>query len=115
MEKIVLNVGLRTNTDKKPIDAKKAILDIIDVFKLENELSFKVVESSYNGQKENCLVVGIYEDIRIKDLEKKLKKICSELLQDCISYYDMQTGYGELVWNGKVEPYLSFNKDYMKF
>lgn len=115
MEKIVLNIGLRTNTDKRPIDAKKAILDIIDVFKLENELSFKLVTSSYNGEKEDCIVIGLHENIKLRVLEMQLKHLCKVLKQDCISYYDMQTGYGELVWNGNVKPYLSFNKDYMKF
>lgn len=115
MEKIVLNIGLRTNTDKTEISEFIAINSVIRNFGTKNEISFKVVESSYDGQKENCLVVGIYENISIKELEKKLKKICNGLLQDCISYYDMQTGYGELVWNSKVEPYLYFNKDYMKF
>ena len=115
MEKIVLNIGLKTNTYNRPIDAKKAVKEVLDVFKLENELSFKVVESSYNGQIENCLIVGISENIGIKDLEKNLKILCSELLQDCISYYDTQTSLGDLVWNVNVKPYLTFNKDYMKF
>lgn len=115
MEKIVLNIGLRTNTDKRPIDAKKAILDIIDVFKLENEITFKLVTSSYNGEIEDCIVIGLCENIRYRVLEMKLKHLCKVLKQDCISYYDMQTGLGDLVWGDKVEPYLSFNKDYMKF
>lgn len=115
MEKIVLNIGLKTNTYNRPIDAKMAVSEVLEVFNLENEISFKVVESSYNGQEEKCLIVGIYENIGIKDLEKNLKILCSELLQDCISYFDMQTSLGDLVWNDQIKPYLSFNKDYMKF
>lgn len=115
MENIVLNVGLRTNTDKKPIDAKKAILDIIDVFKLENKLSFKLVTSSYNGEKEDCIVIVLHENIKLRVIEMKLKHLCKVLKQDCISYYDTQTGLGDLVWNVNVKPYLSFNKEYMKF
>ena len=115
MEKTVLNIGLRTNTDKTEISRFMAVNQVLDKFGDEKEISFKVVESSYDGEEEKCLVVGIYENIGIKELEKKLKILCFELSQDCISYYDMQTGLGDLVWNDQVEPYLSFNKDYMKF
>lgn len=115
MEKIVLNIGLVTNNHKLEISEFIAINSVIRNFGIKNEISFKVVESSYDGQKEDCLVVGIYEDISIKELEKKLKKLCSALLQDCISYYDMQTGLGNLVWDDQTKPYLSFDKDYMKF
>ena len=110
-----MNIGLRTNTDKRPIDAKKAILDIIEVFKLENKLSFKLVTSSYNGEKEDCIVIGLHENIKPRVLEMQLKHLCKVLKQDCISYYDMQTGLGDLVWNDQIKPYLSFDKDYMKF
>lgn len=115
MEKIVLNIGLRTNTDKRENSEFIAINSVIRSFEIKDGISFKVVESSYDGQKEYCLVVGTYEAISTKELEKRLKKLCSELLQDCISYYDMQTGLGDLVWNDQTKPYLSFDKDYMKF
>lgn len=115
MKKIVLNIGLVTNNHKLEISEFIAINSVIRNFGIKKEISFKVVDSSYDGQKEKCLVVGIYENISIKELEKKLEKLCSSLLQDCISYYDMQTGLGDLVWGDKVEPCLSFNKEYMKF
>ena len=115
MEKIVINIGLKTNTDKSEISSFLAVNQVLDKFGTKNEVSFKIAKSSYDGEEENCLVVGIYENISIKELEKKLKVLCSALLQDCISYYDTQTSLGDLVWNVNVKPYLSFNKDYMKF
>jgi len=115
MEKIVLNIGLRTNTDKSEISSFLAVNQILDKFGTKKEVSFKIAESSYDGEDEKCLIVGIYENISTKELEKKLKVLCSALLQDCISYYDMQTGLGDLVWNDQIKPYLSFDKDYMKF
>ena len=115
MEKIVLNIGLVTNSYKFEIYEFVAINSVLRAFETKKEVSFEVVNSSYDGEEEKCLIVGISENIGIKELEKKLKVLCSELSQDCISYYDMQTGLGDLVWNDQVEPYLSFNKDYMKF
>lgn len=115
MEKIVINIGLKTNTDKTEISRFMAVNQVLDKFGDEKEISFKVLNSSYDGEEEKCLIVGISENIGMKELEKKLKILCFELLQDCISFYDTQTSLGDLVWNDQVKPYLSFNKEYMKF